>query len=127
MAVIEGTITGVQLVTGNPSGVGAYKGYLITVSFPAYTGASDTINIAGVSAAIAAKVRNGKTHAMVAGAVPVRAFGGQDAAGQAVYAGTLTISSDALTGSLTTAAQVEITATTGVTTGVGIFVPILES
>ena len=114
MAVIVGTVTGVQLLSGNPNGVGNQKSYLCSVSFPAYTGSADTFSITGVSAAISAKARDGKTRAMIAGVVPMRAHPGTDAAGQAVYLGTLTISTDALTGSLTDSAQVELTATTGV-------------
>lgn len=125
MAVIHGSITGVQLVTGNPEGVGAYKGYLLTVSFGAYT-SSDSMDIPNVAATIASHVRNGKTMAMVAGAVPVRAFAGMDTNGQAVYAGTLTISSDTLTGNLTDSAQTKLTSATA-SQGVGVFVPILES
>lgn len=127
MAVIVGTVTGVQLLSGNPNGVGGHKVYLCSVSFPAYTGAADTMSINGVSAAISAKVRDGKTRAMIAGAVPVRAHPGVDTAGQAVYVGTLTISTDALTGNLTDAAQTELTATTGVSAGVGVLVTVLET
>ncbi len=126
MAVATGTLTGVTLVAGNPSGVGGYKTYLCTYSFPAYTGASDSATVTGVAAAIAAKVRSGKTMAMVAGAIPVRAGGGLDTNGQAVYIGTCTISTNDLTFNLTDAAQVELTSATA-SQGVSLLVPILES
>ena len=127
MAVVHGVITGVQLVTGNPAGVGAYKGYLITVNFGVYDSSADTMDIPDVAATIAAHVRNGKTMAMVAGAIPVRAFPGRDTAGNEVHAGTLVISSDKLTGDLTDAAQTEPVGDFTASTGVGVFVPILES
>lgn len=126
MALITGTLTGVQLVTGNPNGAGNYKTYLCSYSFPAYTGASDSATVTGVAAAIAAKVRNGKTMAMVTGAIPVRAGAGVDTNGQAVYFGTCTISTADLTFSLTDEAQVELTSSTACQ-GVRILVPILES
>lgn len=127
MAVVHGVITGVQLLTGSPAGVGGYKGYLITCDFGVYDSSADTMDIPDVAATIKAHVRNGKNMAMVAGAVPVRAFGGRDTNGNAVYAGTLVISSDTLTGNLTDAAQTEPVGDFTASTGVGVFVPILES
>ncbi len=126
MAVQAATITGVQLISGNPEGAGARKVYLLTLDFPAYTGASDTSIVNAVAATISAHVRNGKTNAMIAGVIPFCAFPGQDTAGQAVYLGTPTISSDTLPGNLVNAAQTELTATTAVT-GVGILVAVTES
>jgi hypothetical protein len=126
MSLATGTITGVQLVGAPPGGAGAYKTYLLTVSFPAYTGASDSATITGVAAAISAHVRNGKTMAMVAGAIPVRAHAGLDTSGQAVYIGTCTISTNDLTFNLTDSAQTELTSATA-SQGCGLLVPILES
>lgn len=126
MATISGTVDGVQLVSGNVNGVGGYKVYLCTCSFAAYTGSTDSMDIPGVGAAISAHVRDGKTRALVAGVIPVRAHAGLDTAGQAVYAGTMTISSDSLLGNLTDAAQTELTTSTACS-GVGILVPVLET
>ncbi len=126
MSTITGTLSGVTLVSSPPAGLPGYKVYLCTYNFAAYTGASDSGTVTGVAAAIAAKVRNGKTMAMVAGAIPVRAFPGFDTNGQEVHFGTCTISTNDLTFNLTTSAQVELTTSTACQ-GVGLLVPILES
>ena len=125
MATIHGTVDSVQLVSGNPNGVGGYKVYLCECSFAAYT-SSDDMDIPAVAATISAHVRDGKTRALVAGVIPVRAHAGQDTNGQAVYAGTMTISSDTLAGNLTDSAQTELTSVAACK-GVGILVPVLES
>lgn len=127
MSVIAGTITGVTLVRAPVPGGGARKSYLCTVNFAAYTGASDTASVAGVGAAIAAFVKNGKTNTLCAGALPVCVNPGQDTAGQDVYIGTTTLSVADITFSLVDAANSEVTSTTGVTTGVEIVVPVVES
>lgn len=129
MGVINGTIKGCSLVQGNVNGVGARKAYLLSCEFPAYTGASDTASVTGAGAAIATATKNGKTNT-VRGALCVGA--GADTAGQAVYVtGTavqaMTVSSDDLTGHLAVAAGTEITATTGVTSGVQLLVVVDES
>ena len=125
MGTIHGTVDSVQLVSGNPNGVGGYKVYLCECSFGAYT-SSDSMDIPSVAATISAHVRDGKTRALVAGVIPVRAHAGQDTNGQAVYAGTMTISSDTLAGNLTDSAQTELTSVTACK-GVGILVPVLET
>jgi len=129
MSVINGTIKGVSLLSGNVDGVGARKAYLISADFAAYTGSSDTCTITGVGAAITAATKNGKTITL-RGAIPVQA--GFDTAGQAVYAtGTavqaMTVSSDDLTGQLSNAAGTELTTTTGVSTGVMVCAIVDES
>lgn len=129
MATINGTIKGVSLVQGNVNGFGARKAYLLSCEFPAYTGSADTATITGVGAAIATATKNGKTNT-VRGALCVGA--GADTAAQAVYAtGTsvqaMTVSTDDLTGHLAVAAGTEITATTGVTSGVQMVVIVDES
>src|SRR4051812_38357737 len=100
MTVQAGTITGVSLVTSNVSGVGLMRGYLLSVSFPAYTGSTDTFTIAGVSAAITARTHKAGTNALVSTSVPVCVGPGVDTNGQAVYIGTCTIATDALNGNL---------------------------
>ena len=127
MATINGTITGVSLLRAKD----AYKTYLVTCSFPAYTGSADTATVTGLGAAILAKNRNGKTHTLKG----VQCIGpGKDAAttpldvfftGTSVWAGT--ISTDDATGHLAVAAGTEITSTTGTTVGVELAVTILES
>lgn len=125
MGVINGSITGVSLIDAS----GAFKTYLVTAEFPAYTGASDTATVTGLGAAILAKVRNGKTTTLKA----VQCIGaGKDTGntdvfftGTAAWAGT--ISSDDATGHLAVAAGTEISSTSGVTKGVKLAVTVLES
>jgi hypothetical protein len=125
MAVINGSITGATLLRAK----GPLKTYLVTANFAAYTGAADTATVNGLGAAILAKTRNGKTTTLKG----VNCIGpGYDAAGTAVYyTGTSawagTISSDDSTGHLAVAAGTEISATSGVTTGVELAVTVLES
>jgi hypothetical protein len=120
MAVIAGTITGVNVAYSRA----ARKTYEVCVDFPAYTGASDTFSIAGVGAAIAAKNRNGKTHTLLQ-AMCVGC--GYDTAAQAVFTGACTVSTDALTGNLTTSdGSTEITTSTAAK-GVRLFVTVTES
>lgn len=127
MAIINGTITGVSLLSAS----GALKTYEVTCEFAAYTGASDTATVTGLGAAILGKTRNGKTTTLKA----VQCIGaGKDAAaapldvfftGTAAWAGT--ISSDDATGHLAVAAGTEITSTTGTTKGVKLAVTVAES
>ena len=126
MATVTGSLSGVQLLSGPPAGLPGYKVYLCEYNFGAYTGASDSGTVTGVAAAIAAKVRSGKTMAMVAGAIPVRAHAGYDTNAQAVHFGTCVISGSDLTFNLTDSAQTELTTSTA-SQGVGLIVPILES
>lgn len=123
MATINGTIDGVQFLGADASGG---KLYVISCSFAAYTGASDSATVTGIGAAINSSTRNGKTAALVAGCVPVRAGAGYDTNGQAVYFGTATISGDGITGNLTNSAQTEITTATA-SSGVRLAVWVQES
>lgn len=124
MATIDGTITGVHLLHGSPSGKGERKTYLVVAKFAAYTGASDDARLLAVHTAIANKTRNGKTHTC-RGALP--AFAGQDTAGQAVYAGgAITNTSGDLTFNLANAAGTELTSATA-SDGVGLIVTVDES
>jgi len=127
MSTVTGTLTGVQLVSASPEGVGARKVYLLTYNFGAYTGASDSGTVTGVAAAISSHVRNGKTNAMIAGVIPFCAFPGQDTNGQAIYIGTTTISTNDLTFNLTDAAQTEVTTSTATLSPVGLLVAVTES
>jgi hypothetical protein len=125
MATIDGTVTGVALLHGSPSGKGERKFYLVNAKFATYTGSSDDARIQNVHTEIANRVRNGKT-LTCRGALAGPA--GQDAAGQAVYAGgAITNTSGTLTFNLAVAAGTEITATTGVSEGVGVIVAVDES
>lgn len=124
MATIAGTITGVTLLRAKD----ARKAYLVTVDFAAYTGASDDATITGVGAAIAARTRNGKTNTLRSASC---IGAGRDTAAQAVHfqgasVAALTVSSDALTGELKTAAGVELTSSTA-STGVELCVTVDES
>lgn len=128
MTVQAGTINGITLVSASFEGVEARKVYMLACTFPAYTGSSDTCQIAGVGAAIATATKNGKTNTLRWGA-PGPA--GQDTAAQAVYAtGTavqaLTVSTDALTGQLSDKTGTELTSATA-SFGVCVFVGVDES
>jgi len=130
MAVINGTIIGITLANATLQGAGTRKTYLITANFAAYNGAADTATITGVGAAISAQVRNGRTITLRGG---ISASAGLDTAAQAVhFTGTsvtaATLSSDDLTGQLSTDASTatEITTSTACT-GVGVLVVVDES
>lgn len=129
MATVNGSIKGVSLLYPNVTGLGTRKHYLLSCEFGAYTGSGDTATITGVGAAIAAATKNGKTNTLRGG---VCVGAGYDTVNQAVYCGgasvqALTVSTDDLTGNLTIAAGTEITATTGVTSGVQVAVTVDES
>lgn len=116
MTVQAGTINGVTNVYGNFEGAGKRKAYMLAVSFPAYTGSTDTFSIAGVGAAIAASTKNGKGNppTLIAG---ICAGPGLDTNGQAVYATggsgqAITVSTDALTGNLSDNTATELTSAT---------------
>lgn len=126
MTLQAGTITGVSLIAGNVNGVGLRRAYLLTVSFPAYTGSSDSATITGVGAAIAAKTRKAGTNTMRADAAPTCVGAGVDTNGQAIYIGTCTVSSDALTFNLTDGNGNELTAATA-SQGVQLIVPVDQS
>lgn len=127
MATINGTITGVsQILKGNSgwggTSVPSRETWLMTLSFPAYTGSSDVANVSAVIATINSHVRDGKTRTFISA---IAAGAGVDGASQAVYlcgTGTnqaiLTVSSDAAAGQLSDKGATELTATTGVTNGV---------
>lgn len=141
MGTINGTITGVTLVSGNPAGPVATvsstkynrKSYLCTVDFPAYTGSTDTMTITGIITAINAATRNGR--ALTLRAV-IPAYAGLDANAQAVFAvgsasqiptlSNTTTTGDAA-GNLGDAAATEVTSTSGTTSGVGIIAVVDET
>lgn len=126
MALITGTIDGVTLLSAQ----GTSKTYELSCSFPAYTGASDSMTVLALAAAINAHTRNGKTFACVVGAVPVRGNPGFDTNGQAIFFGTQTLagvgSITDITGNLTGSDQTELTASTACQ-GVKLIVTGLES
>lgn len=100
MAVVAGTIRGIQFLSSSLSltGTGSDETYLVTAGFGAYDASEDTASLPGVGAAISASTRDGKTRTL-RGAVGSGAA--LDNAGQAVYIGVPTISTDDLTFSLT--------------------------
>lgn len=126
MALIAGTIDGVTLLSSQ----GLQKTYELSCSFGAYTGASDSMTVLALAAAVNAHTRNGRTFACVVGVVPVRGNPGFDTNGQAVYFGTQTLAGTSsitdITGNLTDSAQVEITTSTACT-GVKLIVTGLET
>lgn len=129
MAAQNGTINGITAIYGNFEGVGTRKAYMLSVSFPAYTGASDTCTINGVGAAIATSTKNGK------GNPPTLKGGlclgpGIDTNSQAVYATgasveAMTVSGDNLTGNLSDSTGTELTSATA-SQGVLVLVTVQE-
>lgn len=117
MATIEATIKDVTCVSKSFCGTPKREVWLLACNFAAYTGASDSAQITAATTAVNDTVRDGKTRTLRAA---VCAYPGIDTANQAVYTGALTVSTNDLTGNLAVAAGTEITATTGVTTGVGV-------
>jgi hypothetical protein len=97
MAVIQGTIVGVTQDGRNYTGIGSVHSCTMLVSFPAYVGTTDSINIAGVSTRIQSDLKNGKTITLARAQCK---FPGKNSAGTACYAGDLTVSTAALTGGL---------------------------
>jgi hypothetical protein len=131
MTTIAGTIRSINLLSRAEKGAGTTTRdqteiWMVTADFAAYTGASDDASLAAVGAAISTTARDGKTRVLKWGAPAVS---GADANNQAVdFCGAsvaaLTISSDDFTGELCAVNTVstEVTATSGVTKGVGIAV-----
>lgn len=134
MATIAGTIRTVNLLHRAEKGAGTStrdmtEVWEVSADFAAYTGSADTASLAAVGAAISARVRDGRTRTLKWGA-PM--YSGADANNQAVdFCGTsvaaLTISTDDFTGELcdVNTVSTELTATSGVTKGVGIAVGVI--
>lgn len=127
MANAAGTVQGIQILKGSWEGADASnsgatsvrKVALITASFPAYTGSTDTVVWTGVDTAIQNASRNGRTATLrwASSAGP-----GSDTAGQAVYTSpTITVSGGTLTCDLcgVTAELTAATASSGVQVLVG--------
>lgn len=129
MSTINGSISGVTLLSGNPSGAGANtKVFLIEAGFAAYTGSSDSATITGCNTAIAAHERNGKTLTLRSAA---RAHAGLDTNAQACYVDTsISLSNTTTTGDLAfdlaDAGGTELTSSTACS-GVGVVVVVDEA
>lgn len=109
MAVIAGTIKGVMLLNEPHSGSGRHVAK-VSVTFPAYVASADTVNVAAVGAAIAARRRDGKT-------VTLKDVTEGDAGKQGsteFFMDTLAVSTDAITGELADTSGTEIDAASGV-------------
>lgn len=130
MANIDGTIRGVSLYskafsqTGTVSVRDRREVYMVTADFAAYTGSTDVARILGVGAAISDHCHDGKTRTVRFG---VPAFAGGDSNNQSVFfTGTsveaATVSTDDLTGQLSSADGTEVTSTSNTTFGVGVLV-----
>jgi hypothetical protein len=122
MAVIAGTIRGLQCISRSFSGIGSREAWFITVDFNAYNGAADTASLLGVGAAIDATARDGKASTLRSGACVIA---GADTNKQAAYfTGTavqaLTVSSDNLTGQLSDASGAELASATALDAELGI-------
>lgn len=122
MSNVDGTVQGVQLIAA-PSGTGGNrKVYLVTCSFGAYTGSSDTSRVLSVDTAISSHTENGRTVTVrgAQGGPP-----GRDTNGQAVYtSATITNTSGTLSFDLC-GTTTELTSATA-SSGVGIVVTVDE-
>lgn len=131
MATIHGTIRGCNLIHRAEKGAGTTtrdqtEVWELSIDFAAYTGSTDDADVLLVATEINNRARDGKTRTLKA-AMPI--YAGADANNQAVdFCGTsiaaLAISSETLAGELCSVNTVstEVTATSGVTKGVGIAV-----
>jgi hypothetical protein len=134
MATIHGTIRGCNLLHRAEKQAGTTvrditEVWELSVDFAAYTGSTDDADVLLVTAEINARARDGRTRTLKWGA-PL--YSGVDANNQAVdLCGTavaaLAITSDTLAGELCSINTVstEVTATSGVTKGVGIAVGVI--
>src|SRR5882672_9146104 len=117
MALVTGTAAGgVQLVSGNPTGVSVNRqAYLINYAFGVYTGSTDSGAITGLGALVAAQTRSGKTYTL---RDAVCAYPGVDSNFQLVYMGLPTLSGDGFTFNLTAAdGTTELTTSTATLAG----------
>lgn len=126
MATQKGTIRAITQLHNDAVGPGRVT-FLCAVDFPAYTGSTDSGQIDGVAAAISAKVRDGRTRALISSCVPTCVGRGKDTAGQDVFIGAVTISTNDLTFNLTASdGTTELTSSTA-STGVQLLVTVAES
>jgi hypothetical protein len=120
MATINGTIQGCTLQYKSWSGDGGSskpcrETWLMTLSFGAYTGSTDSANVSAVVGTINNKARDGKTRTFV---VATPAGAGYDTARQAVYLvgasgqAITSLSSDAAAGNLGDVGATELTSAT---------------
>jgi hypothetical protein len=110
MANKDATIRGLQCLGRTFAGFGSREAWLLTCDFPAYTAAADTARILLCGASIDATARDGKTSTLRAGTCVQAGYDGTLAVyptGASVQA--LTVSSDTLSGQLSTAAGVDET------------------
>lgn len=110
MAVVAGTIKGIQLLH-EPHGASGRHAALVSVTFPAYTASADTVSVAAVGAAIAARRRDGRTVTLK----DVTEAGAGKQGSTEFFMDTLAVSTDAITGELSATDGTEIDAASGVT------------
>ena len=104
MAVVSGTIKGVHLINSGHSlnGTSDEESYLVTADFGTYDASADTATLAAVGATITARARDGKTRTLrAAHGCGAGISDTSQAVGNDVYYGAMTVSTDALTFSLT--------------------------
>lgn len=126
MATQKGTLRAVTELVKDSVGPGRVT-YLCAFDFPAYTGASDSGQIDAIAAAISAKCRDGVTRTLLSSCVPTCVGRGKDTAGQDVFIGAVTISTNDLTFNLTASdGTTELTSATA-SSGVQLVVTVAES
>ncbi len=118
MAVVVGTIKGIQLLKEPHSGSTGRHLAEVYVTMAIYEDSADTFSVAAVGAAIAARRRDGKT-------VTLKDVteGNSGAHGTTEYfLDTLAVSSDAITGELASVSGTELDAASGMTDRPGSFI-----
>lgn len=126
MTVQAGTIVAVDHPQRNFTGIApTVQTAVINVHFyDAYTASDDTFSIADVGATIESFTKRGKTNTILEA---MCMYPGMNSAGTAVYSGPLTVSTDALTGSLCNVSDSEINVPGGTTVPVQILVRYSEA
>lgn len=105
MTVQAGTIKGIKLLNEPINGSTGRKLAEVWITLPAYTASSDTWSTAAVGAGIAAIRRDNKTVTLIN---VCSGSSGFDTSNVEMFAGTLAVSTDAITGEVHNAAGSEI-------------------
>jgi hypothetical protein len=117
MAVVVGTIRGIQLTQEPFGGATGRHCAQVFVSMAVYEDSADTFSVAAVGAAIAARRRDGKTVTLKD---VMEGNSGRHGTTEYFY-DTLAVSSDAITGELGSVSGTELDAASGVTDRPGSF------
>ncbi len=111
MSAIAGTIVGISILREPNSGCTGRGVAEVFVTYPAYAASSDTTTVAGVGAAISAARRNNKTATLK---TVTEGQSGLEGSTE-FFNDTLAVSTDAITGELSSTSGTELDAASGVT------------